>query len=344
MGECNGVAAAATTTTTTKPVRRKRFGAGLMTTSLVYIAVQIALVSLISSYYNFGLKNATSLAVDFVYDFETTREYIDWIKNSWEETKESMKIPSRKAEDLKAVEAEIRLDDGKQILTPEQLMFFDGTRDSKPVYLAILGRVYNVNKGKKHYGPGGSYHFFAGRDATRAFVTGDFSEQGLVDSTDDLSPEDLLGIRDWVSFYEKDYTLVGVVTGRYYDADGKPTVELESVLARIENANEFRKLQAAETEVFPPCNSEWHQKTGGRVWCSTKSGGVNREWAGVPRRLRDPSTRTQRCACVKNFGTGLSGVDAVKKSTNRGDLDHPHLKQYPNCSPTANSCKIIDDD
>jgi putative protein kinase ArgK-like GTPase of G3E family len=33
------------------------------------------------------------------------------------------------------------------------------------------------------YGPGGSYHFFAGRDATRAFVTGCFQE----DLTDDLT-------------------------------------------------------------------------------------------------------------------------------------------------------------
>ena len=31
------------------------------------------------------------------------------------------------------------------------------------------------------YGPGGSYHFFAGRDATRAFITGCFQE--------DLTPD-----------------------------------------------------------------------------------------------------------------------------------------------------------
>ncbi|KAK6010181.1 hypothetical protein OSTOST_24805, partial [Ostertagia ostertagi] len=61
--------------------------------------------------------------------------------------------------------------------------------------------------------------FFSGRDATRAFVSGDFTESGLVDNTDGLPHDDLLGIRDWISFYEKDYKLVGVLVGRYYEAE-----------------------------------------------------------------------------------------------------------------------------
>lgn len=44
----------------------------------------------------------------------------------------------------------------------EQLSFFDGRRPSKGTYLAILGRIYDVQKGVKHYGPSGGYHFFAG--------------------------------------------------------------------------------------------------------------------------------------------------------------------------------------
>ncbi|ONL94634.1 BTB/POZ domain-containing protein NPY2 [Zea mays] len=35
--------------------------------------------------------------------------------------------------------------------------------------------VFDVTKGRSHYGPGGGYHHFAGRDASRAFVSGNFT-------------------------------------------------------------------------------------------------------------------------------------------------------------------------
>ena len=40
--------------------------------------------------------------------------------------------------------------------------------------LSILGKVYDVTAGRWVYGPRGTYHFFAGRDASRAYVTGCF--------------------------------------------------------------------------------------------------------------------------------------------------------------------------
>ncbi|KAK6052347.1 cytochrome b5-like Heme/Steroid binding domain protein [Cooperia oncophora] len=177
-----------------------------------------------------------------------------WLGETWRGAKSNMKVPKRKAtqNDVKVIEPEVNIEQEMQILNAEQLSLFDGSRPSRPVYLAILGRVYNVDKGRKHYGKGGGYHFFA-------------------------------GIRDWISFYEKDYKLVGVLVGRYYDASGNPTQELRDVLARMKTAAEWKASRAAEAEVFPPCNSEWHQNSGGRVWCSMKSGGIQRDWAGVPR-------------------------------------------------------------
>jgi hypothetical protein len=89
--------------------------------------------------------------------------------------------------------------------------------------------------------------------------------------------------------------------------------------------------------VFPACNSEWHANKGGRIWCTAKSGGVEREWVGVPRRLFSPGSKHYRCACVKNFGKPLASTNV---EGNRGDLDNPNLKLYPNCPPESNACKI----
>lgn len=42
--------------------------------------------------------------------------------------------------------------------------------------MKISGEVFDVTKSKGWYTPGGSYHFFAGRDAARAYATGCFQE------------------------------------------------------------------------------------------------------------------------------------------------------------------------
>ncbi|KAJ5779981.1 Cytochrome b5 [Penicillium paradoxum] len=65
---------------------------------------------------------------------------------------------------------------GPVALTPSQLSLYNGTDTSLPVYLAVNGTIYDVSANRMIYGPGGSYNFFAGRDATRAFVTGCFKE------------------------------------------------------------------------------------------------------------------------------------------------------------------------
>ncbi|KAJ5991788.1 Cytochrome b5 [Penicillium sp. IBT 35674x] len=76
---------------------------------------------------------------------------------------------------------------GPVSLTPAQLSLYDGSDESLPIYLAVNGSIFDVSANPGMYGPGGGYHFFAGRDATRAFVTGCFS--------DDLTP-DLSGVEE----------------------------------------------------------------------------------------------------------------------------------------------------
>ena len=48
-----------------------------------------------------------------------------------------------------------------------------------------------MSKGAKHYAPGMGYSFFTGRDGSRAFVSGDFTEAGLVDDLTGLSATDV---------------------------------------------------------------------------------------------------------------------------------------------------------
>lgn len=59
-------------------------------------------------------------------------------------------------------------------LSDAQLTLYNGTDQDLPILLAVNGTIYDVSASPHLYGPGGSYSFFSGRDATRAFVTGCF--------------------------------------------------------------------------------------------------------------------------------------------------------------------------
>uniref|UniRef100_A0A7E4VNP5 Cytochrome b5 heme-binding domain-containing protein n=1 Tax=Panagrellus redivivus TaxID=6233 RepID=A0A7E4VNP5_PANRE len=312
----------------------------VLTTSLIIIALNVVVISFVFTINDVQvpIKPAAEWALHRLCEFGPIKRVFDTVRNSvglpdLKLTKQRKHIPTTPNE----VHNLLSNAEDLPIFTKEQLALFDGSRPSKPVYLAILGRIYDVQKGKKHYAPGGGYHFFAGKDATRAFVTGDFSEAGLTDDVSDLNEQELLGILDWVRFYEKDYKPVGVLEGIYYDDEGEPTDRLIEVKEELEKAVVWKEKQLKENEVFPPCNSEWNKETGGRVWCTTKSGGVTRDWAGVPRRLFNAASKSYRCACVKNFGSPLA-IPGSKG--NRGDLDNPSLKEYEDCSHTSNSCKL----
>lgn len=70
---------------------------------------------------------------------------------------------------------------GEVVLTDAELALYDGSDPSKPIYLALNGTIYDVSISPKTYGPGGSYHFFAGKDAARAFLTGCFADDSVPD-------------------------------------------------------------------------------------------------------------------------------------------------------------------
>ncbi|CAG9537968.1 unnamed protein product [Cercopithifilaria johnstoni] len=328
----------------------------LQTSALVYCALQVVFMAFLFSYN--GVSTGDVLLpvlswiseqsqklplIESITDF--ARQLLDNLlslineKDFKTSTSPTKKSHTKQKVDTSNIIFMEKVDDSLPVLTKEQLSFFDGTRPSKGTYLAILGRIYDVQKGARHYGPDGSYHFFAGRDATRAFVSGDFTEKGLVDDIEGFGDQDLLGVLDWIKFYEKDYDLVGYLQGTYYDASGKPTSRLKEVIKLIENALNWKDIQTEETKIFPPCNSEWQKDVGGRVWCSKKSGGIEREWVGVPRKLFDTKSKSYRCACVKNFGAPLSRFPGMNKNSGHGDLENPSLKEYEGCKSTSTSCR-----
>lgn len=66
-------------------------------------------------------------------------------------------------------------------LTDAELLAYDGSDPNKPIYIALNGTIYDVSISPQTYGPGGSYHVFAGKDAARAFLTGCFAEDSVPD-------------------------------------------------------------------------------------------------------------------------------------------------------------------
>ncbi|TKA70342.1 hypothetical protein B0A55_07417 [Friedmanniomyces simplex] len=70
---------------------------------------------------------------------------------------------------------------GPLLLTDAELATYTGSLPNQPIYLALNGTIYDVSSNPRIYGPGGSYHVFAGKDAARGFITGCFAEDGTPD-------------------------------------------------------------------------------------------------------------------------------------------------------------------
>jgi len=211
----------------------------------------------------------------------------------------------------------------EQVFTKDELSKFRGENGS-PIYLALMGRVYDVTRGKDFYGPGGGYSFFTGTDGTRAFVTGDFTPSGLIDDISDLDDGDYLGVKNWIDFYSKDYPYIGKVEGKYYDSEGNPTEYSHLAEQWIQDAVKNKAVEDEFKKKYPMCNVDYKPEVGSTVWCSKSSGGVKRDWVGFPRTLYSAiGSKDIRCACV-----------------DEDNLNDPLLKEYPNCAKDSIICKL----
>ncbi|KAL4204943.1 hypothetical protein AMTRI_Chr01g134720 [Amborella trichopoda] len=179
--------------------------------------------------------------------------------------------------------------------------------------------VFDVTKRRDHYGSGGGYHHFAGRDASRAFVSGNFTGDGLTDSVKGLSNVEVKSIVDWRDFYLRNYKCVGKLIGRYYNGNGEPTKLLKGVEARAARGAQLLEKQKAEEAKLPSCNSQWSQQEGGKVWCES----------GYPRLVQKPGEialtgrMSQRCACFKEE-----------------ELEKPGLEVYKGCDRLSKVCVV----
>jgi predicted heme/steroid binding protein len=54
-----------------------------------------------------------------------------------------------------------------------ELAKYDGQDPSRPIYVAIKGRVFDVSAKKEMYGKGAGYNVFAGKDASKGLGESD---------------------------------------------------------------------------------------------------------------------------------------------------------------------------
>ncbi|CAN6285264.1 unnamed protein product [Urochloa humidicola] len=182
-----------------------------------------------------------------------------------------------------------------RLWTVEELSIYNGTDEGLPILLGILG------------------------DASRAFVSGNFTGDGLTDSLQGLSSSEVNSIVDWRKFYFDRYIFAGKLIGRYYDSQGNPTKYLKGIEVKAKRGAQLLEKQKAEEAKIPSCNSKWSQQEGGEVWCDT----------GYPRLVRRPGDIaltgqvSQRCACFQE-----------------DELNKPGLVAYEGCDHLSKSCKV----
>ncbi|KAG0565286.1 hypothetical protein KC19_8G179100 [Ceratodon purpureus] len=203
--------------------------------------------------------------------------------------------------------------------TSVELEKYNGTDNLPPLLLGILGSVFDVSKGWQHYGPGGSYHHFVGRDASRAFVSGNFSDDGLTDSLEGLTPSQIKAIDDWRLFFLSRYVYLGKLEGTFYNKEGIPTKKLHLAEKEVKKAVKIEKQQKLDEERFPNCNSKWTQDKGGEVWCNDGKFPRIAELVSEGPKRGPPRTR---CACLA-----------------QEELQLPGLKGYDGCDALSSRCK-----
>jgi hypothetical protein len=218
---------------------------------------------------------------------------------------------------------------GVKVWTAAELAKHNGSDAALPLMLVVMGQVFDVTRGKEHYGEGSGYHIFVGQDASRAFVSGEFEENkpGGHDATG-MKESEMMGVDDWRRFYHNEeyngvkgsikYPFQGYLTmpDGYYNDEGRPTPKLLAIEAALEKAYSRKKELEEFKKTYPTCNSRYEQGKGSWVWCDEGK---------VPRTGRMDWDNGERCAC---YEPAFAGKHAAR------------LTVYKDCAPEAAKCTL----
>eukprot|EP00052_Salpingoeca_macrocollata_P021753 m.187080 g.187080 ORF g.187080 m.187080 type:complete len:269 (+) comp21615_c0_seq3:2472-3278(+) len=94
----------------------------------------------------------------------------------------------------------------------------------KPIYIAVLGNVYDVSAKAEFYGPGGPYACFAGHDASRGLAKMSFDVSSEWDDLKDLSAQEKQTVQDWEASYQAKYPCRGPLVKEYSKSPGSDDV------------------------------------------------------------------------------------------------------------------------
>jgi len=97
----------------------------------------------------------------------------------------------------------------KRDFTIEELREYDGVKNEGRILIAVNGKVFDVTKGRRFYGPGGPYASFAGKDASRGLATFSVAGSEEYDDLSDLGSVEMDSVREWEMQFTERYEYVG---------------------------------------------------------------------------------------------------------------------------------------
>jgi len=195
-------------------------------------------------------------------------------------------------------------------------------KDGEDIWLSILGKVFDVTSGK-YYGSQGGYKHFSGRDASSAFASGNFDENGMNQDTLTLTPNQIQEIVQWREFYveHEEYKFMGHLYGKYYDNDAKPTSALKTIEGMLAIAKENIEKEKKSNASYARCNMR-HRSNRSEYKCQNPK--------KVPRKMKSWTMDSgTRCACFN--------IDDAKSMEKELALEIYHK----DCDFNANECIVF---